>query len=363
MTTVRARDLGLPFRGQPGTFNAITDVPGVLVGLTTLIHGEGPLVVGEGPVRTGITAILPRGYHTPLSPVWAGTFRFNGNGEMTGVHWIEDGGYFAGPICLTNTHSVGIAHHAAVQWMIRQYPDDFLPQHQWAMPVVAETYDGVLNDINGQHIQAPHVLAALNQAHSGPVPEGSVGGGTGMIAYGFKAGTGTASRQVSIAGEGFHVGVLVQANHGARPWFSVGGVPWVGGPQPAVDHDMGSIIVIIATDIPMMPHQLKRVARRATIGMGRNGTVGGNSSGDLFLAFSTAMGPPLPADDTPFVSLRALADPQFDAVYEAVADSVEEAVLNAMVAALPMQAVKPDGVWVEAISHEQLRALARRLPG
>ncbi len=360
MSTIRARDLGLPFRGETGPYNAITDVPGVMVGMTTLIEGDGPLTPGRGPVRTGVTAILPRGFEKPLLPVWAGTFRFNGNGEMTGVHWIEDGGYFAGPICLTNTHSVGIAHHAAIRWMIQTYPEDFLPVHQWAMPVIAETYDGVLNDINGQHLTESHVLSALMGARSGPVPEGSTGGGTGMIAYGYKAGTGTASRRIAAGSSAYTVGVLVQANHGARQWLEVLGVPY-GAEDTPETMDRGSIIVVIATDIPMMPHQLKRVARRATLGIGRHGTVGGNSSGDLFLAFTTKNPPPMPASGAEDIIVRALNDNSFDPVYEAVVQCVEEAVLNAMVQAGPMVAAKPEGRQIPAISHERLRAIARVL--
>ncbi len=359
--TTRARDLGLPFRGTPGPLNAITDVPGVLVGMTTLITGDGALIPGQGPVRTGVTGILPRGRQRPLRGVWAGTFRFNGNGEMTGVHWIEDGGYFVGPVCLTNTHSVGIAHHAAVRWMIDTYPEEFQQRHLWAMPVVAETYDGVLNDINGQHLRQEHVLDALHQASAGPVMEGNYGGGTGMIAYGFKGGTGTASRQISPAGMRGTVGVLVQANHGSREWLEIFGMRWEDRAAPPVfEEDRGSIIVVIATDLPLLPHQLKRVARRAALGIGRHGTVGGNSSGDLFLAFSTANPPPLPNRDNGLITLAVLPDDASDPIYEAVIQCVEEAVLNAMTAAQPMTSINPPGL-VEAIPHDVLRDMAKRL--
>ncbi len=358
---VRARDLGLPFRGTPGPLNAITDVPGVLVGMTTIIAGYGPLEPGQGPVRTGVTAILPRGRQKPLQGVWAGTFRFNGNGEMTGVHWIEDGGYFVGPVCLTNTHAVGVAHHAAVRWMIDTYPEEF-QKHIWAMPVVAETYDGVLNDINGQHLTPEHVLQALDRASGGPVLEGNHGGGTGMVAYGFKGGTGTASRQVSPSGIPGTVGVLVQANHGSREWLEIFGQRWVDrtAAPPVFEEERGSIIVVIATDLPLLPHQLKRVARRAALGIGRHGTVGGNSSGDLFLAFSTANPPPLPNRANGLMNLAVLPDDASDPIYEAVVQGVEEAVLNAMTAAESMPSINPPGL-VEAIPHHVLRDIAKRL--
>lgn len=347
---------------MPGPFNAITDVPGVEVGLTTLISGEGPLVQGQGPIRTGVTAILPRGHAHELSPVWAGTARFNGNGEMTGVHWIADGGYFLGPVCLTNTHSVGIVHHAVVEWMIAHYDGAYREDHMWAMPVVAETYDGVLNDINGQHVKPVHVHEALETASGGPVPEGSVGGGTGMIAYGFKGGTGTASRQVTVGKQSHTVGVLVQANHGIRPWFTVLGVPvgqhW--DEDPIDSKEQGSIIVVIATDIPMLPHQLSRVARRGTIGIARGGTPGGNSSGDLFLAFSVANPGPVMEKAGVWRSLAYLNDEAFDPVYESVAQATEESVLNAMLAANTMVALKPGGKIIPALQPEQLVTLMRR---
>ena len=221
MPKPRGRDLGLPFPGETGRYNAITDVPGVEVGFATRIEGEGPLVMGRGPVRTGVTAILPLGRQPEPEPVWAGMYALNGNGEMTGTHWIRDGGYLVGPVCITNTHSVGIVHHAATRWMIRTYAEAWQSEHLWAMPVVAETYDGVLNDINGQHVTEADALAALDNASSGAVAEGNVGGGTGMICYEFKGGTGTASRRLEIDGTAFHVGALVQANHGIRPWFTV----------------------------------------------------------------------------------------------------------------------------------------------
>ena len=271
---IRGRELGLPFEGETGIYNAITDVPGVLVGNKTIIKGSLPLVEGKGPIRTGVTSILPKGFNKEPQPVWAGQYALNGNGEMTGSHWIKDGGYFIGPICITNTNSVGIAHHASIKWIINQYSKFWSKDHLWAMPVVAETYDGVLNDINGQHINESDVTEAINNAKTGKVEEGNTGGGTGMICYEFKGGTGTSSRVVNIEGEKFTIAALVQANHGVRPWLNVFGVP-VG--KHLVENrlnvfessELGSIIVIIATDAPVMPHQLKRMAKRAALGVAR----------------------------------------------------------------------------------------------
>jgi len=359
----RARDWGLPFDGQPGEYNAITDVPGVEVGYTTLIAGEGPVKIGTGPIRTGVTAILPRGRSTEMHPIWAGAYSLNGNGEMTGVHWINDGGYFLSPICITNTHAVGIVHHATVQYMTKQYQEQFAQQHLWAMPVVAETYDGVLNDINGQHVHAKHVLAAIESARTGPLAEGNVGGGTGMICYEFKGGTGTASRRLSLDGSSYHIGALVQANHGMREWFTVRGVP-VGKHMPLAhplhSKEQGSIIVVVGTDIPMLPHQLRRVAKRCAIGIGRNGTPGGNSSGDIFLAFSVANEMPIPQSAPTRLSMTYINDEAFDAIYEATCQAVEEAVLNALFAAESMTTVKPPGATVHALSPEQVVALMRQ---
>jgi D-aminopeptidase len=346
---VRARGLGLPFPGTPGPNNALTDVPGILVGYRTLVSGR---------VRTGITAILPRGFAPELRPVWSGFHALNGNGEMTGTHWIEDAGYFCGPICLTNTHSVGIVHHAAVRWMIGHHAAEFGEDHVWAMPVVAETYDGVLNDINAQQVTETDALAAIIDAKDGPIAEGNVGGGTGMICYEFKGGTGTSSRVVESGGERHTIGVLVQANHGIRDWLTILGVPV--GPRMTQDRlfqkERGSIIVVIGTDAPMLPHQLRRIAKRASIGIGRNGTPGGNNSGDIFLAFSTA-------NDVPLKALRGrqrqtfscVPDDRFDPFYLAAVQAIEEAVVNALVAAEDMTTVKPDGRVCRAIDHAQLR--------
>ncbi|GJL80394.1 MAG: aminopeptidase [marine bacterium B5-7] len=344
MSKPRGRELGLRFPGQPGPYNAVTDVEGVLVGSTNIIESS-------AQIRTGVTAILPRGFDRTMRPVWAGICSLNGNGEMTGSHWIADGGYFFGPICLTNTHSVGIVHHGTTRWMIDHFPS-FKAQHAWALPVVAETYDGTLNDINGQHLSEIHVRQAIEGAKSGPVDEGNVGGGTGMVCYEFKGGTGTSSRTV-----GTHtVAALVQANHGMRDWFTVLGVP-VGKylrEDLLYQREMGSIIVILATDAPMMPHQLQRLARRATIGIGLHGTPGGNNSGDIFLAFSTAN--PFTRDELTSGTHRFefLGDDMFDAYYMAAVQATEEAVINAMLAAEDMTTVRPEGKICRALNGDKL---------
>ena len=360
----RARDLGLEFPGQPGSFNALTDVPGLSVGYSTLISGEGPLVVGEGPVRTGVTAILPRGHEPQPVPVFAGFFSLNGNGEMTGTHWIQDGGYFLGPVCLTNTHSVGVAHHASVRWMLDHYSEDFTNRHLWAMPVIAETYDGLLNDINGQHVHESHVRAALDAARSGALAEGNVGGGTGMIAFEYKGGTGSASRQVQLEGESFTVAALVQANYGIRPWFTVLGVP-VGqhltSDRLSPQQELGSIIVVLATDAPMLPHQLQRLARRGTIGIGRCGSPGGNNSGDIFLAFSVANRDALSRQGAVMAHADFVNDAHFDGFYEAAVQSTEEAIINAMVAAVDTPTIKsPAGRVCRALPQDELIEVMRR---
>lgn len=360
---VRARDLGLDFPGRPGTNNTITDVAGVEVGFETILEGEPPLQPGHGPVRTGVTAILPRGRDPVPRPVWAGIYSLNGNGEMTGSHWVRDGGYLVGPVCITNTHSVGMVHHAAVRWILDTCGEHFRNQHLWAMPVVAETYDGILNDINGQHVSADHARRALDAAAPGRVAEGNVGGGTGMICYGFKGGTGTASRIVSIDGERFTVGALVQANHGSRPWLSVLGVP-VGRHLTedviGIDHELGSIIGVIATDAPLLPHQLDRLARRGAIGIGRGGSPGGNGSGDIFLAFSVANRTEMPEVSPARLTMEHLNDERLDDVYLACVEAVEESVINAMVAAGDMTTLRPAGQVCRAIDHDRLVEVMRR---
>ena len=363
MKTIRARDLGLDFRGDTGPRNAITDVPGVLVGYSTIVEGEGELVQGEGPVRTGVTAILPRGRDPEPRPVWSGFHALNGNGEMTGTHWIQDGGYFTGPICITNSHSVGIVHHAVVRWMIELYAERWRDTPLWAMPVVAETYDGMLNDINGQHVTEAHARAALDSAASGPVAEGNVGGGTGMVCYEFKGGTGTSSRRLDVGGEGFTVAALVQANHGLRGWLSILGVPV--GLHLTEDTllqaaELGSIIVVLATDAPMMPHQLRRLARRAAIGVGRGGSPGGNNSGDLFIAFSTANEQRVPQVSETRMTFDYLNDEVFDPVYLAAVEAVEESVVNALVAAQDMTTLRPAGKICRAIDHARLVEVMRQ---
>ncbi|NRP20622.1 Beta-peptidyl aminopeptidase BapA [Ensifer adhaerens] len=363
-TKARARDLGLPFSGRTGPFNAITDVEGIAVGFHT-ISEDVPRPGRKRPVRTGVTAILPHAGSDVPVPVYAGVHRFNGNGEMTGTHWIEDGGFFLGPVMITNTHAVGMTHHATIKWMLERYAstydsDDFL----WIMPVVAETYDGVLNDINGQPIGEPEVRSALDAAVGGPVQEGNCGGGTGMIAYGFKGGTGTASRVVEFGGRDYTIGTLVQANHGQRDWLTICGVPVGehmrdGTPQSQMQ-ERGSIIVVIATDLPMAPHQLQRLARRAAIGIGRNGTPGGNNSGDIFLAFSTANPQPMAHRAPPRLTLEIVNDEMLDPVYLATVDSVEEAVVNAMLAAEDSGGTAHDRFKIDAIKHGPLVEVLRK---
>jgi D-aminopeptidase len=351
----RARDLGLPFPGIPGPLNAITDVPGVAVGFCTLTDPARNM-------RTGVTAILPRAGTTPM-PVWAGQYALNGNGEMTGTHWVNDAGYFIGPICITNTHGVGAVHTGATRWMIDTYADYFQNNHAWAMPVVGETYDGVLNDINAMHVQPEHAIAALKAASSGPVAEGSSGGGNGMICYEFKGGTGTASRQMVIGGQGYTVAALVQANHGLRPWLTILGRP-VGQlmPEDALyTAEMGSIIVILATDAPLSGLSLRQMAKRAAIGIGRGGTPGGNNSGDIFLAFSTANEGPMPQFSPAILTKTEVNGEHLDPVYLAAVEAIEESVVNALVAGTDAATVKPAGLTCRAIDHDRLRAIFQKV--
>jgi D-aminopeptidase len=352
----RGRDIGLPFPGTPGKFNAITDVPGVAVGLSTL-RSDGP-----PQIRTGVTAIVPRSAEADMSPVWAGYHQLNGNGEMTGVHWVEEAGYFCGPILITNTHSVGIVHHATVRWMIKRYGAQFKKQHLWSMPIVAETYDGLQNDINGLHITEEHALQALDGATSGPVAEGPVGGGTGMMTYGFKGGTGTSSRLVETRGLSGTVAALVQANHGERELLTVLGVP-VGKELPGknlYEIELGSIIVILATDLPLSPVQLKRLAQRATLGIARGGTPGGNGSGDIFLAFGVGNPVPLPQGGPATYQMTVLNDEAIDPVFQAAVECVEEAVVNAMLAGEDTPTFRPPGHVVPALKAEALLPVMKR---
>ena len=357
----RARDLGVPFDGTPGPLNAITDVRGVEVGVTTIIRGEGPLKQGDGPVRTGVTVILPRGKASG-DPVFAGWYSQNGNGEMTGTTWIEEGGFMEGPVFITNTHSVGVVRDAAIAWSVKQ-GKMFQP---WSLPVVAETWDGSLNDINGFHVKPEHVFQAIDTASSGRVPEGNVGGGTGMICYEFKCGTGTASRKISQQAGGYTVGVLVQANHGRRSELRIAGAPVgqeipvvtaprPGGLPPAVE-EMGSIIIVVATDAPLLPHQLKRLARRATMGLARSGATSGNSSGDIFLAFSTAN--PEVASAQREVHVNMLSNNRISALFSATVEATDEAIVNALIAAETMTG--RDGRRVEALPHDRLRAVLKK---
>ncbi|MFH1518815.1 MAG: P1 family peptidase [Pseudomonadota bacterium] len=351
---LRARGLGLPFEGVSGPLNAITDVAGVSVGYTTLVEGDGALRQGFGPVRTGVTAILPRPRDQIDSPLFAGFFSLNGNGEMSGTHYIEETGKFGLPITITNTHSCGIARDATISWAVdylaERYHDDF------ALPVAAETYDGFLNDINGFHVTAGHVAEAIDAARGGSIEEGSVGGGTGMKCFGFKAGSGTASRLVGFGDETFTLGVFVQANFGTRRHLTVLGRNIGADPElpemqsGAPDKELSSIIAIVATDAPFLPHQLKRLARRATFGIGRTGGLANHGSGDLFLAFSTAN-----SDFSPGAvrTARFVPDEDMDPFFEAVAQATEEAILNSMIANEAMTG--RDGNIVPALPHAALK--------
>jgi len=359
----RARDLGVPFDGTPGPLNAITDVAGVTVGHTTLISGEGKLVVGQGPVRTGVTAVFPRGKEVDDKGVFAGWWSLNGNGEMTGTTWVEESGILTGPVMITNTHSVGVVRDAVIQWTVAHRkvgPDD----DWWSLPVVAETWDGWLNDINGFHVKPEHVFHAIEASHGGPVEEGAVGGGTGMICNGFKGGIGTSSRKLTEKDGGHTVGVLVQCNYGSRQNFRVAGIP-VGREIPSEDpyafapgdmDERGSIIVIVATDAPLLPHQLKRLARRVSLGLGRDGSISGNGSGDIFIAFSTAN--PGAAQVDRLVDLKMLPNDKLNPVFAATVEATEESVINAMIAATSMTGI--DNHHVSALPHDQLRAILRK---
>ena len=356
--TIRARALGIPFDGTPGALNAITDVTGVEVGYTTLISGEGKLEVGKGPVRTGVTAILPRGRGSFDDPVYAGYFSLNGNGEMTGTAWIEESGFLEGPVMITNTHSVGVVRDATIAWRVAQGGPD-PTGFSWSLPVVAETWDGYLNDINGFHVKPEHVVNALNTARPGPIAEGSVGGGTGMICFEFKGGTGTASRVLDKKNGGYVIGALVQANCGRRAQLTIAGVP-VGKEiteNAVFSQEAGSIIIVIATDAPLLPHQLKRLARRASLGLARTGSVSGNGSGDLFLAFSTAN--PHAADPAaPTHSVATVPNDRMDPIFVATVQAVEEAIINALVANQSMTG--RDNHHVDALPHDRVRELLKK---
>ena len=367
----RARDVGIPLEGTPGPLDAITDVAGVEVGHRTLMSGSGRLVVGKGPVRTGVTAIFPRGRDS-ADPVFAAWFTMNGNGEMTGTTWVEEWGFLWGPVAITNTHSVGVVRDAVIEWYVRK---DRLRHDEWSLPVVAETWDGGLNDINGFHVTKQDAWAALDSARGGPVVEGNVGGGTGMVCNQFKGGIGTASRRLETRDGGYTVGVLVQCNYGRRRPLRIAGVPVGqeitdltpcrepcrgGGPRSglpvAIPPDFGSIIIVVATDAPLLSHQLKRLAKRAALGVGRMGGLAGNSSGDIFIAFSTAN--QRASRDSGLAQVAMLANDQITPLFEATVQATEEAIINAMLAAQTMTGA--DDVTVYALPHDRLREILRK---
>ena len=385
-TKPRARDLGVPFDGTPGQYNAITDVKGVEVGHTTLISGEGKLVVGQGPIRTGVTAILPRG-KASTDAVFGAWFTLNGNGEMTGTTWLEDSGLLDGPIMITNTHSVGVVRDAVIAWKVKHGTPD-MEGYWWSLPVVAETWDGWLNDINGFHVKPEDAFHALDSSHSGLVEEGNVGGGTGMICNEFKGGIGTSSRVLDAKDGRYTVGVLVQCNYGRRDQLRIAGVPVgkeipehpayeetgalpsqpiatnsnlladadSGRIQPDSDHDTGSIIIVIATDAPLIPTQLKRVARRASLGLGRDGSYSGDGSGDIFVSFSTAN--PGAGGSKGIHDLRMLPNDSLDPIFLATVQATEEAIVNAMVAADTMTGI--NGHTAIALPHDRLREVLKK---
>jgi D-aminopeptidase len=352
----RARDLGVPFDGIPGPFNAITDVKGVEVGHTTLISGSGRLKVGVGPVRTGVTAIFPRGKDS-LDAVFGGWFTLNGNGEMTGTTWLEESGLLDGPVMITNTHSVGVVRDAVIAWRVKHAPPDE-EGYSWSLPVVAETADDDLNDMNGFHVKPEHVFHALDTAQGGPVEEGNVGGGTGMICNEFKGGIGTSSRLLDAKFGGYTVGVLVQCNYGRRSQLRIAGVP-VGREIPdhtVRDEDIGSIIAVVATDAPLIPTQLKRVARRVTLGLGRVGSFASDGSGDIFIAFSTAN--PGIKSAKGMHQLTMLPNQRLSPIFLATVEATEEAVVNAMVAAKTMKGI--NDFEVIGLPHDRLREVLKK---
>jgi L-aminopeptidase/D-esterase-like protein len=357
----RARDLGIPFVGTPGVFNAITDVQGVEVGYSTIISGKGENTVGNGPIRTGVTAIFPRGKAKKFSPVYANWYSLNGNGEMTGTTWVTESGFLETPIMITNTNSVGVVRDAVLKWYV---DTDWYSGEDWwyTYPVVAETYDGFLNDIYGFHVKEKHVLEAIENSSSGQIAEGNIGGGTGMMCLGFKGGTGTSSRVLKIKDSSYTVGALVQSNFGAKRNLSIAGVPvgielkdtlnsvFNGPPKSRRQEGDGSIIVIVATDVPLLPHQLKRIAQRIPLGIGIVGGRGSNGSGDIFLAFSTANEGAFNRDD--IASITSMPNDLLMPVFEATVQVVEEAIINAMIAAETMEGI--NGNTSYAIPHEVL---------
>ena len=357
----RARDLGVPFFGEPGTLNAITDVAGVEVGYSTIIAGKGANIVGQGPVRTGVTAIFPRGKSKKFSPVYANWYSLNGNGEMTGTTWVTESGFLETPIMITNTNSVGVVRDAVLKWYVDT--DWYMGEEWWyTYPVVAETYDGFLNDIYGFHVKEKNVLEAIDNASGGKIEEGNVGGGTGMMCLGFKGGTGTASRIVKIKDASYTVGVLVQANFGRKKSLTIAGVP-VGRelldtlnnelklpPQSYRKEGDGSIIVIVATDAPLLPHQLKRISQRVPLGIGLVGGYGTNGSGDIFLAFSTANESAFNREG--MATVETFSNDLISPLFEATVQSVEEAIVNALVAAETMEGINGNKSY--ALPHDLL---------
>ena len=357
----RARDLGIPFFGQPGTLNAITDVAGVEVGYSTIIEGEGENIVGKGPIRTGVTAIFPRGKSKKFSPVYANWYSLNGNGEMTGTTWVTESGFLETPIMITNTNSVGAVRQAVLKWYVDT--DWYSGENWWyTYPVVAETYDGFLNDIYGFHVKQKHVLEAIQNASGGKIAEGNVGGGTGMTCLGFKGGTGTASRQFKIKDSTYTLGALVQANFGAKFNLTIAGVPVGLELKDTLNYELkkppmsnrqegdGSIIVVIATDAPLLPHQLKRVAQRVPLGIGNVGGRGSNGSGDIFIAFSTANENAFNRNE--IVQIESLPNDRMNWIFQSTVQAVEEAIINAMIAAEDMEGINGNKAY--AIPHELL---------
>lgn len=350
----RARDLGIPFEGSPGPLNAITDINGIEIGHATLISGDGKLKIGEGPVRTGVTAVHPRG-KASSDPVFAGWFSLNGNGEMTGTTWIEESGFLEGPVMITNTSSVGVVRDAVIAWQLKQFEKTMQP---WGLPVVAETWDGWLNDASGFHVKPAHAIEALNSARSGQVAEGGVGGGTGMVCFEFKGGIGTSSRRLSDRQGGYTIGVLVQANFGLRPQLTIAGVP-VGKEITEGSfrsRETGSIIIVVATDAPLVSHQLKRLARRASMGLARTGSTSGNGSGDIFIAFSTA-NPGAASAPNP-VRIEMLPNDRMNPLFDATIQATEEAIINALVAGETMTGI--DGHTVIGLPHDRVRETLRK---
>tara|TARA_Y100001949_G_scaffold42824_1_gene35274 strand:+ start:4279 stop:5448 length:1170 start_codon:yes stop_codon:yes gene_type:complete len=362
---IRARDLGIPFNGSPGKYNSITDVEGVLVGHETIIEGDGNLIVGKGPIRTGITSILPRGMN--YDPVFAGWYSLNGNGEMTGTTWVEESGFLEGPIMITNTHSVGVVRDAVIEW---SYKNKFyktlynIKDLFWTLPVVAETYDGSLNDINGFHVKKEHAFNALNNAKGGIISEGNVGGGTGMICHGFKGGIGTSSRKIDLKEKKYTLGVLVQANYGNRKELTIAGVPVgkeIENLLPKItfgekQEGLGSIIVIVATDAPLLPNQLKRLARRVPLGISRVGGFGSNGSGDIFITFSTAN--PGAFNREEIRNINFLPNDLMNPFLSATAQATEEAIVNALISAETMTGINNNTVY--NLPHDRLKNILKK---